>query len=246
MKFSTTKHIPRSPDLVHHAEKLIHKLSTVDGWEIPNNQLGCKRNLVNNGINYQPQLVQDSSINSINCYRTWAYHQPTLQDIPFQSSKSEISTCPAAAAANLAVFLRVGFCFTEVTFSGNWQKWSSGKIQETLVHPLYWEYILLNKKIGIIFPAKSGQKQQNTMFFFTLRDNKRIQAENSLNFKSTKHTTAPWQKFMHRDQEITSRNHRDKRGNSAGGNFFFRLSRVVNKDQLFELHFVPQTTQKCN
>ena len=34
---------------------------TVDGSEIPNNHLGCIKNPVNNGINYQPQLVQDFS-----------------------------------------------------------------------------------------------------------------------------------------------------------------------------------------
>ena len=40
---------------------------TVDGSEIPNNHLGCIKPVVNNGINYQPQLVSRiSSINSIN------------------------------------------------------------------------------------------------------------------------------------------------------------------------------------
>ena len=34
--------------------------------EIPNNHLGCKKNLVDNGINYQPQLFgRISSINSM-------------------------------------------------------------------------------------------------------------------------------------------------------------------------------------
>ena len=31
----------------------------VDGWEIPNKHLRCIKPLVNNGINYQPQLVPD-------------------------------------------------------------------------------------------------------------------------------------------------------------------------------------------
>ena len=34
-------------------------IPTVDGSEIPNNHLGCFWNLVKNGINYQPQLVED-------------------------------------------------------------------------------------------------------------------------------------------------------------------------------------------
>lgn len=55
----------------------------------------------------------------------------------------------------------------------------------------------------------------------------------SLNFKSTRHTTAPWQKFLDRDQEITSRNHRIFfQETQLVETVFFRLSRVVNKDQI--------------
>ena len=85
-------------------------------------------------------------------------------------------------------------------------------------------------------PLPKGQKQQNIA---TTREFKL----HRLNFKSTRHTTAPWQKFLDRDQEITSRNHRDKRGNSAGGDFFFRLSRVENKDQI--THGITLCSTKC-
>ena len=38
----------------------VHRTNpSVDGSEIPNNHLGWCKNLVNNGINYLPQLVQD-------------------------------------------------------------------------------------------------------------------------------------------------------------------------------------------
>ena len=39
--------------------KVRYVIDTVDGSEIPNNHLGCKKKTVNNWINYQPQLVQD-------------------------------------------------------------------------------------------------------------------------------------------------------------------------------------------
>ena len=39
---------------------------TVDGSEIPNNHLECNENLVNNGINYQPQLVFSPDFWTIN------------------------------------------------------------------------------------------------------------------------------------------------------------------------------------
>ena len=38
--------------------KKCHKSSsTIDGSEIPNNHLGCKKKLANNGMNYQPQVI---------------------------------------------------------------------------------------------------------------------------------------------------------------------------------------------
>ena len=37
--------------------------TTVDGSEIPNNHLGCMKPVVNNGINYQPQLVNAGFLN---------------------------------------------------------------------------------------------------------------------------------------------------------------------------------------
>ena len=35
-----------------------YSIAAVDGSEIPNNHLGSKQKHVNNGINYQPQLVR--------------------------------------------------------------------------------------------------------------------------------------------------------------------------------------------
>ena len=43
--------------MIHDAA--IEMFDTVGGSEIPNNHLGCTKPVVNNGINYQPQLVQD-------------------------------------------------------------------------------------------------------------------------------------------------------------------------------------------
>ena len=50
---------------------------TVDGSEIPNNHLGCVKPVINDGINYQPQLV--SRISDIGSLR------------PFIVSLSEIN-----------------------------------------------------------------------------------------------------------------------------------------------------------